>query len=181
MRKRSVTSATCALWFPHHFLSGTHYLGREGVFFQQAHNDCAGAALKMILDRFGIAIDYGLLLRRLQPAPEGTTMLSVKQLAEAEGLLCAGWRLAPHDLPGIPLPAVLLLCRKHFVVLDRMSSPKDILILDPVRGRLRVPPGKLLSVWQGETLLFRSRKADAARHGRWFAKRGLTRAQTHGR
>jgi ABC-type bacteriocin/lantibiotic exporter with double-glycine peptidase domain len=158
------------LWYPHHFLDGTQYLGREGVFFQQSHSDCGGAALKMIFDYFGIPIEYGKLLQRLRTGPDGTTMLSIKQLAEAEGLLCEGWRLAARDLPGIPLPAVLLLRRNHFVVVASMRPGEGILILDPVRGRIRISVAKLVSVWKGETLLFCKPGADANRYMRWFLR-----------
>lgn len=168
----AVTTVACALWFPHHFLSGTEYLGREGVFFQQEHNDCGCAALKMILDRFRIPVEYGALRERLPIGPEGTTMLSIKRLAEARGLGCEGWRLAIQDLPAIPLPAILLLRRKHFVVLETVRSEQCLTILDPVRGRLRISAGKLRSVWNGEALLF-CRPPDSEQHRRWFLRRNL--------
>lgn len=167
----ALINATCALWFPHHFLGVTRCLGCDGVFFQQAHNDCAQASLKMIFDHFGIAMDYGRLLQHLATGPEGATMLSIKRLAEAEGLLCSGWRLAPQDLPGIPLPAILLLRRNHFAVMQQLNSGKGMLILDPVRGRLGISVRRLVSVWQGETLLFCKPGVGEDRHSRWFARR----------
>jgi ABC-type bacteriocin/lantibiotic exporter with double-glycine peptidase domain len=162
-----LTAGVQALWFPHHFLEGTEYLGNDGVFFQEELNDCGGASLKMILDHFGNPVDYRRLRRQLPIGPEGTTMLSIKRLAEAHGLLCAGWRLAIPDLLSAPLPAVLLLCRKHFVVLQ--SLQKAAIILDPVRGRLRVPARRLVSLWHGETLLFGLPKQLNGQH-RWFPR-----------
>jgi ABC-type bacteriocin/lantibiotic exporter with double-glycine peptidase domain len=147
---------------------GIEYLGGEGVFFQRDGNDCGAAALKMIFDRFGIPVDYGKLLTRLNPGPEGAAMLRLKQLAEAEGLLCRGWRLAPRDLAGIPLPAILFLRRNHFVVMESQNSEKGVLILDPRRGRLRISVRKLLALWPGETLLFCKPGEESGRHGRWF-------------
>jgi ATP-binding cassette subfamily B protein RaxB len=161
---------TGALWFPHHFLGDTPCLGREGVFFQQSHGDCGGAALKMILEHFDIPIEYGPLWQRLQDRPEGTTMLGIKQLAESAGLLCEGWRLSPQDLRHIPLPAVLLLQRRHFVVVASVDADKGILILDPVRGRLLVSVRKLVSVWNGETLLFCKRGTASKKGSCWFAR-----------
>ncbi|MGA2262090.1 MAG: cysteine peptidase family C39 domain-containing protein [Acidobacteriota bacterium] len=174
-------TTTCALWFPHHFLSDTQFLGRDGVFFQQSHSDCGGAALKMIFDHFCIPMDYGLLLQRLGTGPEGTTMLSIRQVAVAEGLRCEGWRLAPRDLPAIPLPAILLLRRSHFVVLESVNAAGEILILDPVRGKLRISVQKLLSVWKGETLLFSKPGTDADQYRRWFARRNHGAARSSGR
>jgi ABC-type bacteriocin/lantibiotic exporter with double-glycine peptidase domain len=170
----TVTNGNCAVWFPHHFLGDSQCLGREGVFFQQSHDDCGGAALKMILAHFGMSVEYGPLMQRLHAGPDGTTMLSLKQLAESEGLRCEGWRLTPQDLAQIPLPAVLLLCRHHFVVISSASSHGGIQILDPVRGRLRISVRKLLSIWKGETLLFCRPDAGAGNICRWFARRRTT-------
>jgi len=161
-------TAGCALWFPHHFLGDTQFLGREGVIFQQSHSDCGGAALKMVLNHYDIPMEYARLLEQLRIGPEGATMLNLKQLAESEGLRCEGWRLAPQDLPAIPLPAVLLLRRSHFVVVERVDAKDGILLLDPVRGRLRVSMRKLTSIWQGETLVFGRAGTAAKNHRRWF-------------
>lgn len=166
----SLTTATDALWFPHHFLGDTQSLGCEGVFFQQSHGDCGGAALKMMLEHFDIRIDYGLLWQRLNDSPEGTTMLSIKKAAEREGLLCEGWRLSPQDLLHIPLPAILLVQRSHFVVVAGADAPKGVVILDPVRGRLRLPARKLIACWNGETLLFSRRGTASHKPGCWFAR-----------
>ncbi len=148
------TTDNRAFWFPHHFLGESPSLGRRGVFFQQFHGDCGGAALKMILDHFDIAMDYESLWRQLQDGPGGTTMLDIKTLAESLGLCCDGWRFSVGDLLRIPLPAILLAQRKHFVVLAAINASRGALILDPVRGRVRVSLGRLMSFWQGETLLF---------------------------
>jgi predicted double-glycine peptidase len=174
-------TVACALWFPHHFLSDTQFLGRDGVFFQQSHSDCGGAALKMIFSHFCIPMDYGLLLQHLGTGPEGTTMLSIRQVAVAAGLRCEGWRLSPRDLPIIPLPAILLLRRSHFVVVERVNAAEGILILDPVRGKLRISVQKLLSVWKGETLLFSKPGMDADPYRRWFARRNHGTAGPPGR
>ncbi len=162
-------TSTGALWFPHHFLGDTLCLGRDGVFFQQSHGDCGGAALKMILEHFDIPVEYSLLWQRLQDGPQGATMLSIKKAAESEGLRCEGWRLSPRDLLHVPLPAILLLHRSHFVVADNVDPVKGIVILDPVRGRLLVSVRKLASLWKGETLLFSNRGAGSKKQRCWFA------------
>jgi ABC-type bacteriocin/lantibiotic exporter with double-glycine peptidase domain len=168
-------SASCALWFPHHFLGDIRSQGRHGVFFQQSNNDCGAAALKMIFEHFEIAMDYRLLLHRLQNGSADTTMLDIKTLAESAGLICDGWRLSARDLFRIPIPAVLLVHRKHFVVLAGIHGDRGALILDPVRGRLRISMRRLVSVWQGETLIFRQpskqRRNDGSRRA-WVDRFG---------
>ena len=165
----ALATATCAVWRSSPMAGGVEYLGRDGIFFQHTATDCGGAALKMIFDRFEIAMEYRLMLRRLHTGTEGTAMASMKELAESAGLLCEGWRLAPHDLSVIPLPAILLLRPHHFVVVETVSSPHSVLILDPLRGRLRMEVRRLLSVWKGESLLFSKPGDSAGLHGRWFA------------
>ncbi len=156
-----------AVWFCSSALGGTEYLGSEGVFFQQDSNDCGVAALKMIFDRYGVRADYEQIRNRLQTRASGTDMLNMRELAREEGLASEGWRLAPHDLPAIPLPAILLVRRNHFVVVERVDSDRA-LILDPARGRLRLSCRKLLCLWHGETLLFYKPGAAPDRPGCWF-------------
>ena len=166
----AMATATCALWRFTSPADAIEYLGRDGVFLQRTATDCGGAALKMIFDRLDIPMEYGPLLQRLHSGPQGTTMSSMKELAESAGLLCEGWRLGPDDLPGIPLPAVLLLRPRHFVVVETVRPPDGVLILDPLRGRLRVPLRRLLADWKGESLLFIKPGNRAGPHGRWFAR-----------
>ncbi len=156
-----------AVWFCSSALGGTEYLGNEGVFFQQDASDCGVAALKMIFDRYGVRADYEQIRNRLQTRASGTDMFNMRELAREEGLASEGWRLAPRDLPAIPLPAILLVRRNHFVVMERVDSGRA-LILDPARGRLRLSWRKLLCLWHGETLLFYKPGVAPDRLGCWF-------------
>lgn len=144
------------------------YLGREGVVMQRYGWDCGAAALKMILDYHGIASTYDDLLYQLQTTPTGTSMLILKQLSERRGLHCEGWRLVPDDLRRVPLPAILFLHRNHFVVLHSFIAGGDLLLLDPSRGKLRISPHRLHSIWEGEILLFYPPGRVADRYQRWF-------------
>jgi len=171
-----ILAAAGASWLCLDIARGTEYLGAEGVFFQRGSSDCGGAVLKMIFDRNGIKADYAEILRRLQTSTLGTAMLNMLDLARKEGLHCEGWRLAARDLPSIPLPAVLLLRRNHFVVLDSMDR-NHVLLLDPARGRLRVSWRKLLSSWHGETLLFYKPGEVPDRLGCWFVALPIPRKE----
>jgi len=136
--------------------------------------DCGVAALKMVLDHYGIQTAYDELLRRADTGTRaGTSMLALKQLSESHGLRCAGWRLAACDLRGIPLPAILLLRRGHFVVLSSISAANEVILLDPARGRLRVSLRRLRSLWEGEALLFNSHESIPDSYERWFGTRPL--------
>jgi ATP-binding cassette subfamily B protein len=161
------SEAADVLKFPHHFLQDARPKGRDGVFFQQQLNDCGCAALKMVLDRFGIRADYDRLCASLPAGAEKTTLLGIKRLAEAMGLCCEGWRLTLRSLGQIPLPAILLFQRKHYAVVENFHFPQFLTVLDPVLGRIEIPARSLRSIWQGEVLLF-CRRADARDGNGWF-------------
>lgn len=148
---------------------GIERLGTGGVVMQQHQWDYGAAALKMIFDHFGIDSSYDDFLRGIDTgARTGASMLTLKQLSENRGLRCAGWRLAAEDLRSIPLPAIHLLRRQHYVVLRSVSPNGDALLLDPARGRLRVPFRRLCSLWGGESLLFNSHGTNPCGYRRWF-------------
>ncbi len=146
------------------------YLGEEGVVRQRHSYDCGAASLKMVFNYYGIASTYEELLGQLGATKTGTSMLTLKQLSERRGLKCAGWHLAPSDLHRVPLPAIVFLRRNHFAVLHSFTGDGDALLLDPARGRLRVPPGKLQSMWAGETLLFCRPDHIPDAHRCWFGQ-----------
>lgn len=141
-------------WAGARLLGGVTYQGAEGVFFQRGSSDCGAAALKMIFENHGIRVGYDNLLAELSTSPAGTSMLRLKQLSETRGLRCEGWRLTFTDLRRAPLPAILFVGGRHFVVLDSFTVSGEALIRDPSRGRLCVSPRRLATIWRGETLLF---------------------------
>ena len=149
-------------------LTGVTCLGGEGVFRQKYAYDCGNAALQMVFASFEVTVSYEELLQALKTTTAGTSMLSLKHLAEAKGLRCEGWKLSPGDLREIPLPAILFLRKNHFVVLDGLVGSGDFLVRDPARGRLQIAPQKLQSIWGGEILLFRKPGNGSNQHDRWF-------------
>ncbi len=159
----------CALGIFQTSCGDMHLLGTEGVVMQQHRWDCGIAALKMILDYHGVQCRYSDLLAQLGTGSRsGASMLTLKRLSESRGLRCAGWRLAAADLRRIPLPAILLLRRGHFVVLHSISADGEILLLDPARGRSEISFRKLHSLWEGEILLFYSPGSIPDSYQRWF-------------
>jgi ABC-type bacteriocin/lantibiotic exporter with double-glycine peptidase domain len=149
-----VLAASGICWAGARFLGGITYQGAEGVFFQKGPSDCGAAALKMIFENHGIRVSYDNLLAELATSPAGTSMLRLKQLSEARGFRCEGWWLTLSDLRRAPLPAILFVGGNHFTVLDSFTVSGEALIRDPSRGRMRVSPRRLATIWKGETLLF---------------------------
>lgn len=137
----------------------------QGVLLQKSSYDCGDAALTMILNDFDIPITYEELHAELHTPTTGASMLSLRNMARRKGLLSEGWDVGIHDLHRIPLPALGLVNRGHFVVIAGFSDEDHVEILDPARGKLQMPIHKFASIWSGETLLFHK---PGGAPGHWF-------------
>lgn len=130
------------------------YLGTEGVIFQDGSNTCGPAALKMILDHYGVNVPLLELERKGGHGKRGMNMLALCRLAKSFGLTAKGWRLSADDFWDGCLPAIIFVENTHFVVLDSVHNQIDYFIRDPAKGRMRISKTKLLKTWKGEALLF---------------------------
>ena|SRR5213593_2861620 len=135
--------------------AGGEFLGAEGVVFQQARNDCGPATLAMMLMHFGIPSSVEELRRQANLDAHGTSMLSLIRMAETKGLKAAGWRLTFAELQQAPMPVIAFINHNHFVVVRRIESNGDVLVLDPALGQLRFRRWRFQERWSGETLVFR--------------------------
>jgi len=103
--------------------------------------DCGPAALKCLLEGFGVSVSYGRLREACQTAVDGTSIDTLETLAVSLGL-DAEQVMMPVDhlllpeadaLPAIvvtPLPSGLV----HFVVVWRVHGA-FVQVMDPARGR----------------------------------------------
>ena len=130
------------------------YHGVEGVILQNSGNSCGLAALTMILEYHGIKISKGEMERKARLAPQGVSMLALKDLAQSFGLQATGWRLHFGDLKRVSFPAILFVENRHFVVLDSVGGGEVLFVRDPAIGRMKIPRRVLMNGWKGETLVF---------------------------
>ena len=123
------------------------------VVRQQRRSDCGPAALKMVLDHWGI---QDVTLAELEIAtgtgPDGTSLLALKKAAEERGVTSQGLRLPVHRLREIPLPAIAHVHGDHFVVIR--STGDELVIDDPSLGRLRMSSRVFARSWDGVVLSF---------------------------
>jgi hypothetical protein len=138
------------------FFKGAKYLGKEGVLLQKKNNDCGPAVLKMIFDYFKIPATLSEISKKVL-RKRGSTMLSLKEMAELKGLKAEGWRLSFNDLKKINLPAIAFIEGNHFVVISRITVNGEIIVLDPAIGKLKYPLPKFKNIWRGEVLIFKSK------------------------
>ena len=135
---------------------GGEYLGRSGVIFQQAANDCGAAAMKMVFDAYGIERSLATWNAELIDHPRGSSMLRMREVARKWGLEAEGWRVSERDFNGIPLPAIALVDLNHYVVIERIDpGAEELIYADPALGRVRMKRSLFLRKSGGRMLLFR--------------------------
>ena len=103
--------------------------------------DCGPAALKCLLEGFGISVSYGRLREACQTAVDGTSIDSIEALARTLGL-DAEQEMMPVDHVLLPeaqaLPAIVIVRlpggNRHFLVVWRRHG-QWVQVMDPLRGR----------------------------------------------
>jgi len=108
---------------------------------QTSAMDCGPAALKCLLEGFGVAASYGRLREACQTDVDGTSIDTVEQIAKELGLAAEQVMLPIDDLlepAAAALPALIVVRQPsgftHFVVLWRRHGHL-VQVMDPAYGR----------------------------------------------
>jgi ATP-binding cassette subfamily B protein len=112
--------------------------------------DCGPAALKCLLEGFGLPVSYGRLRDACQTNVDGTSIDDMEEVALQLGLDVEQLMLPP-DLLLLPearaLPAILVVCRPnggtHFIVIWRRLG-RLVQVMDPSAGRRWLSQARLL-------------------------------------
>jgi|AP95_1055475.scaffolds.fasta_scaffold00025_45 ATP-binding cassette subfamily B protein RaxB len=107
---------------------------RVPIVFQGESNECGLACLCMLLNHYGNHTDL-LALRILAPGGQPQTLEQISELAKHHGLETRSLRCEIEDFAHIRLPAIVHMDFDHFVILEK-ASRRNLVILDPARGRL---------------------------------------------
>jgi len=118
---------------------------------QSSGMDCGPAALKALLNGFGIRASYGRLREACQTGVDGTSIDALEEMAVAMGL-DSGQSMAPSDHLLVPeaglLPALAVVRlpngATHFVVAWRRVGPL-VQVMDPGTGRRWVSAERFLN------------------------------------
>ena len=111
-------------------LGGRRAPGRVPVVRQLAEAECGAACLAMILAFHGKAVRLDELRASLGGGREGTTALSLLNVAREYGLRGRGVRVEIADLKYLPAGSILHWDFSHFVVLERVGG-RGMHIIDP--------------------------------------------------
>jgi ATP-binding cassette, subfamily B, bacterial len=115
-------------------LGRTRAPGRRPVVRQLAEAECGAACLAMVLGFYGKVVRLDDLRASLGGGREGTTALSILNLARHHGLRGRGVRVEIEDLKYLQPGCILHWDFSHFVVLERVSG-RGVQIIDPAYGR----------------------------------------------
>ncbi len=141
---------------------------------QTSTMDCGPAALKCLLEGFGIPVSYGRLREACQTNVDGTSIDTLEEVAGHLGLL-AEQTMVPTDHLLVPeaqlLPALVVTVlphgATHFVILWRRHG-SWVQVMDPAVGRRWLPAQRFLRDVYRHTLPF-----DAAAWRLWAGSAGL--------
>ena len=123
-------------------------------FIQQMDaNDCGAACLAMVLAQHGKAVRLHEVREVLGSGRDGASALTILGAARWYGLLSRGVSLETEDLDYLSPGSILHWNFRHFVVFERLGRGW-VDILDPAKGRRRVPFEQLRKAFTGVALLF---------------------------
>jgi ABC-type bacteriocin/lantibiotic exporter with double-glycine peptidase domain len=118
---------------------------------QTSNMDCGPAALKSLLEGFGIPVNYGRLREACQTGVDGTSIDTIEEVANELGLR-AEQIMLPYDhvlmdeARALPAIAVVVLANgvTHFVIVWRRFG-RFVELMDPAVGRRWVSTARFLS------------------------------------
>jgi ATP-binding cassette subfamily B protein len=118
---------------------------------QTSNMDCGPAALKALLDGFGIPVNYGRLREACQTDVDGTSIDTMEEVAnqlglQAEQIMLPRDHVLIDEARALPAIAVVVLPNgvTHFVIVWRRFG-RFVELMDPAAGRRWVTSARLLS------------------------------------
>lgn len=109
---------------------------------QVQETDCGPACLTAVLAALGQDVSLSAVSRECGDGRDGTSVADLARAASAHGATTSGLRLRPdgerpvaEGLARIPVPAIALMRRGHFVVLEGLTRRGQVAVNDPATGR----------------------------------------------
>jgi len=143
---------------------------------QTSAMDCGPAALKCLLEGFGVAVSYGRLREACQTSVDGTSIDTLEAIAvslglEAEQVMMPVDHLLLAESDALPAIVVVQLPSglTHFVVVWRVHGA-FVQVMDPARGRRWIPRAAFL-----RDVYVHRLAVSAAAFADWTASDGFTK------
>ena len=134
--------------------AGARFVDDQRVRLQSSLNDCGPTALADLLDLAGQRVPAADSLRQLSRlTARGTTLANLEQAAKVSGLETTAVHWSPDELETLPLPALVWVDQRHFVVVSQRVSQDSVEIHDPAAGLYRIARDRFAHTWTGEALI----------------------------
>jgi predicted double-glycine peptidase len=133
---------------------GARFLSQDRARLQSSLDDCGPTALADLLEVSGLSVPSTARLRRLTATTSsGTTLANLASAADSSGLPVFTVRWDPGDLDQLPLPSLVWVDRRHFVVLARRGQGDSLEVHDPATGHYRMSVARFAELWSGAALI----------------------------
>lgn len=111
-------------------------MSQAPIIFQETDHDCGAACLTMVARAHGHDLALVDAVAMSGTTHDGATALGLVQAARQLGLQARGLRVeSVRVVPPHWAPLIAHILPMHFVVLDRIDSQGEVVILDPCVGR----------------------------------------------
>ncbi|MFC0865101.1 cysteine peptidase family C39 domain-containing protein [Sphaerimonospora cavernae] len=104
---------------------------------QMEDADCGPACLSMIFAYHGLRVPLHEIRERCGVGRDGLTGTGIKAAAQEYGFDIGAWRVTADELETFPVPSMIFVDRRHFVVLEGMRR-RWAYLNDPAVGRVRL-------------------------------------------
>lgn len=118
---------------------------------QSEATECGLACIAMVARHYGHKVDLNGLRQKFSVSLKGATLRDLINMTDKLGLSTRALRLEPDGLKDLSLPAILHWDMNHFVVLEKVTMRRFI-ILDPAHGRIDLSQGELSRHFTGIAL-----------------------------
>jgi len=122
-----------------------------GVVYQTGENDCAPAAVTMLLEATARSVSVDQVRSEFQLHKDGATVSQVVEVLRAHGLWATAWEFDRTRIEDVPVPSILFVDGSHFLVLDSVVE-STIYVRDPASGRQKLSIQELHDRWDGVTV-----------------------------
>ncbi|MEV6981440.1 cysteine peptidase family C39 domain-containing protein [Sphaerisporangium sp. NPDC051017] len=104
---------------------------------QMEDADCGPACLSTIFAYHGLRVPLRNIRERCGVGRDGLTGAGLKAAGDAYGFTISGWRVEADELETFPVPSMIFVDHRHYVVLEGMRK-RWAYINDPAVGRIRL-------------------------------------------
>ena len=125
--------------------------GKMRIVLQAESIECGLACLAMIGSHFERRESLSELRRRFPVSLNGTSLKSLISISDSLGFSPRAVRCDIDELGKLDMPCVLHWDLDHYVVLQKVDS-KHVTIIDPARGRRKLPIGEVSGHFTGVAL-----------------------------